>query len=122
VACTATNAAGNTATCSFAVTVWDVVLQDNNTGDVLLINSKTGDYSYTRCGAGGFTITGKGTIQTVNGVLMLSHIQATRRVNASFFTNQLTGRATIVLIPAPGVSQTFMINSTNPNPSITCPH
>jgi hypothetical protein len=122
VMCTATDAAGNKASCSFAVTVWDVVLQDTSTGDVLLINSKTGDYSYTRCGGGGFTLTGKGSIRMVNGVLMLSDTQATRRVMASFFTSQLTGRATITLIPAPGVFQTFTINSTNPNPSLTCPH
>jgi hypothetical protein len=122
VVCTATDAAGNKATCSFIVTVWDVVLQDNSSGDVLLINSKTGDYSFTRCGPGGFTLTGKGSLQKVNNILMLSDNQPTRRVSASFFTNQLTGHATIMRIPAPGISQMFTINSTNPNPSITCPH
>src|SRR5262249_47551140 len=122
VTCTATDAALNTASCSFTVTLWDVVLQDNVTGDVLLINSKNGNYSYTRCGAGGFTLTGTGTIQNINGILMLSHMTPTRRVMASFLTGQLTGKATIVLMPAPGVFQTLTINSTNPNPSLTCPH
>jgi hypothetical protein len=55
---------------------------------MIMINSKTGDYSYTRCGPGGFTLTGKGSLQKVNSILMLSDIQATRRVQASFFTNQ----------------------------------
>jgi HYR domain. len=47
VTCTATDASGNTATCSFAVSVFDTVLQDDaNPSIVLLWNSLTGAYRF----------------------------------------------------------------------------
>jgi len=42
----ATDTAGNKATASFKVTVWDVSLQDDSSGDLLLFNSRTGDYNF----------------------------------------------------------------------------
>jgi hypothetical protein len=57
----ATDTAGNKATASFKVTVWDVSLQDNRSGDLLLFNSRTGDYSFSRC-ADGKTLTGRALV------------------------------------------------------------
>src|SRR5262245_16865750 len=42
----ATDMAGNKSTASFKVTVWDVSLQDDSSGDLLLFNSRTGDYNF----------------------------------------------------------------------------
>lgn len=62
VSCLATDAAGNQANCSFIVTIYDVSLQDDASGDTLLFNSITGDYTFYRCGSSGFTLSGRGTI------------------------------------------------------------
>lgn len=62
VSCTAMDAAGNQANCSFTVTIYDVSLQDDASGDTLLFNSITGSYIFYRCGPSGFTLSGQGTI------------------------------------------------------------
>jgi hypothetical protein len=58
---------------------FDICLQDNASGDTLLFNSFTGDYRFTRCGAGGFThndtggrraITRRGCTITLNDALV----------------------------------------------------
>jgi hypothetical protein len=35
--------------CTFTVTVWDVAIQDDSSGDTLYINSFTGQYLFKRC-------------------------------------------------------------------------
>jgi hypothetical protein len=57
--------AGNTATCSFTVKVFNTCLQDLQTGDVLQVNYATGEYRYCRK-SDGFTLTGMGTVQFNN--------------------------------------------------------
>jgi uncharacterized repeat protein (TIGR01451 family) len=59
VTCTATDAGGATASCSFTTIAFDVRLQDDLSSDILLFNSFTGDYRYTRC-RDGMIITGRG--------------------------------------------------------------
>ena len=60
VTCTATDTAGNTATCSFPVTVFTLCLQDNsNPGNVVLIDSSTGAYRF--CCNGVLVASGTGT-------------------------------------------------------------
>lgn len=65
VTCTASDMAGNTASCSFKVTVWDVCIEDDGGGGSLFFNSFTGDYLFTRCGPGGFTMVGRGRISRI---------------------------------------------------------
>ena len=78
VTCTATDASGNTATCSFTVTTFDVALQDDsNPSTILLWNSTTGQYRFC-CNGTTFTGVGKATIQGC--VFTLQHIPADRRV------------------------------------------
>jgi hypothetical protein len=63
VTCTATDTSGNTATCSFTVSVFDVVLQDDSSPSTLLVwNSLTGQYRLC-CNGTIFTGTGKATRQ-----------------------------------------------------------
>jgi len=64
VTCTATFPGGVTATCSFKVTVFDVCLEDDRSGDTLLFNSFTGDYQFTSCN-GDPALTGRGRITRV---------------------------------------------------------
>jgi hypothetical protein len=113
VTCTATDHAGNTASCSFTVTVFNTALA-SATGDSLEWNSGTGDYVFTHPGSNGFTLKGKGTASLVNGTRTLTDFKADRRITASFLLSQLTGRATITVLIAPGVWQTFVINQTSP--------
>jgi hypothetical protein len=63
VTCTATDATGNTATCSFTVTVFDVALQDDSNPSIILLwNSITGQYRFC-CNGTTFTGIGKATRQ-----------------------------------------------------------
>jgi CSLREA domain-containing protein len=78
VTCTATDTAGNTATCSFTVTVFDVALQDDsNPGTILLWNSITGAYRFC---CNGITFTGIGKSRVQGCIYTLEHNPADRRV------------------------------------------
>jgi hypothetical protein len=78
VTCTATDAAGNTASCSFTVTVFDVCLQDdNNANSVLLFNSLTGDYRFC---CNGSVFTGRGKVSRQGCTITLEHNAVDRRV------------------------------------------
>jgi hypothetical protein len=111
VTCTATDAAGNTASCSFTVTVFNTAITSTLTGDSLRWNSGTGDYVFTHPGSHGFTLSGRGTASVVNGVRTLTDFKADRRISAMFLLGQQTGRATITVLVAQGVWQTFVITS-----------
>jgi spore coat protein CotF len=120
VTCTATDASGNKATCSFTVSAFNVCIQDDVTGDNLRFNSVTGAYTYTRC-RDKFTLSGTGTARLANGMLSLTDSRPDRKITAGLSTSQLTGRANITLILAPGIYQTITLNQTNPHPTCTCP-
>ena len=86
-------------------------LKDDATGDVVQFNTQTGDYSFTRCSSG-LTLSGKGKVKVVNGVVVITDSQSDRRVRIAYLPNQLTGRAIIMLVVGQGVTQTFSINDT----------
>jgi HYR domain-containing protein/pre-peptidase len=74
VTCTATDASGNTATCSFTITTFDVALQDDaNPANVLLWNSITGQYRFC---CNGSLFTGIGKVQRQGCVYLLDHTSA----------------------------------------------
>ena len=78
VTCTATDTSGNTATCSFTVTTFDVALQDDsNPSTILLWNSITGSYRFC---CNGTTFTGVGKATRKGCVYTLQHNPADRRV------------------------------------------
>jgi spore coat protein CotF len=120
VTCTATDASGNKATCSFTVSAFNVCIQDDVTGDNLRFNSVTGSYIYTRC-RDKFTLSGTGTARLAGGMLSLTDSRSDRKITAGLNTAQLTGRANITLILAPGIYQTITLNQTNPHATCTCP-
>src|SRR5262249_35747644 len=119
VNCVVTDASGNTASCSFTVTVYDVSLQDPSTSDILKYNTFTGEYVFTHC-ATGYTATGTGTVRYVNGLWNITDFKADRRINASAFPTN-TGTASLSILAAPGIWQAFQISDTNPQPGApTC--
>ena len=78
VTCTATDASGNTATCSFTITTFDVALQDDSDPSIILLwNSLTGQYRFC---CGGTTFTGVGKAVRHGCVFTLEHNPADRRV------------------------------------------
>jgi hypothetical protein len=79
VTCTATDASGNTATCSFTITTFDVALQDDaNPSTILLWNSVTGQYRFCCAGT---VFTGVGKVSRQGCVFTLEHNPADRRVS-----------------------------------------
>jgi HYR domain len=78
VTCTATDGTGNTASCSFRVTVFDLCLQDDsNPSIVVLANSTTGDYRFC---CNGTIFTGRGKVTVRGSVYTIEHDAADRRV------------------------------------------
>jgi hypothetical protein len=98
---------------------FNTCLKDSSTGNLFQFNSANGQYKFTRC-SDGFMISGTGVVQLVNGILTLTDSKPDRRVSAGFITSQRTGSATIYIMIAPGVWQTFRISSTNPNAVCGC--
>jgi hypothetical protein len=78
VTCTATDSSGNTASCSFKVSVFDICVQDDgNPLTVVLVNSLTGDYRFC---CNGTAFTGKGKVTIRGSVYTLEHNATDRRV------------------------------------------
>lgn len=118
----ATDSGGLTGSCSFTVTVTllNICIQDNRSGDTLRFNSTTGQYVYTRC-KDKLTLTGTGSVTTGGGLITLTDNRADRRISAGYNPGTLTGRANVTLILAKGVFQAITLNKTNPFASCTCP-
>ncbi len=110
VNCTATDTGGSTASCSFKVTVFDVCLEDDASGDFLVFNSFTGDYQFTRCGVGGFTLTGKGMITRTGCLTTLTEPKVTATLDRCIIAPLNRGSATIKPNPIGGW---FYINDSN---------
>jgi len=105
----ATDTAGNKATASFKVTVWDVSLQDDSSGDLLLFNTRTGDYNFSRC-AGGTTLTGKARVTRVGCQTTLSDAKVNAVFERCSYSSTGRGRAVIRLTP---LGALFHINDSN---------
>jgi uncharacterized repeat protein (TIGR01451 family) len=96
VSCTATDASGNTAMCSFAVRVWGACLQDeSNPGNVCLFDTQTGEYQF--CCNGHVIATGTGR-PTVRGcVVQIDHIKGNRKVSLRADLSVKRGTATVII-------------------------
>src|SRR5262249_39691531 len=93
VTCTATDASGNTAMCSFSITVFDACLQDDsNPATVLLFNTATGDYRFC---CQGVTYTGKGKVTRQVCIFTLEHNTLDRRVRGTVDKGVFRGNASI---------------------------
>ncbi|MEW6127478.1 MAG: HYR domain-containing protein [Acidobacteriota bacterium] len=78
VTCTAIDAVGNPATCSFTISLFNACLQDDSTSTtVLLWNTFTGDYRFC---CSGTVYTGKGSVTKQGNLWTLTHNTTDRRV------------------------------------------
>ncbi len=120
VTCTVTDTSGNTAACSFNVSVFDVCIEDNNDPSRVLLFISTGPLAgtYQIC-CGGITLEGVGTISNKRGVLNLTHFTPDRRVQGYLYpTNQ--GTAALQSPPSAFPCIISDSNVTN-NGNCTCP-
>ena len=99
--------------------VFTTCLKDTTTGDFIQWNTSTGAYSFTHCGPNGFTLTGTGQVSLVNGIQWLKDKKADRIISVGR-NAQSTGGGNVTVSFAPGISQNFRINDTNPNPTCAC--
>jgi hypothetical protein len=98
---------------------FDTCLLDNSAGNLFQFSSMTGQYRFA-IASDGFSVTGTGVVNTRNGVRTLTDFRSDRRISAAFIVGQLTGSATIYLLEAAGVWQTFRTVATDPSNSCTC--
>jgi hypothetical protein len=97
VTCTATDLAGNTATCSFTVSVFDACLQDDsNPTNVILFNTSTGEF---RACCGGTVFTGTGTVTAQGCDFTLQSNSTTFRVTAKWSSAYLRGSGSVQFPP-----------------------
>ena len=115
VTCTATDAAGNSAMCSFVVTTFDQAITSDSGGGSIFINTLTGDYMIC---CGGMIVTGRGTIVKKGCVLTLTHNPPDRRLTVTYDTCQKKGQG--VLQMPPGTVKCTIIDS-NTRDSIVAP-
>lgn len=117
VTATATDASGNTATCSFTVTLFDVCVQDDsNAATVLEWNSISGDYRFC---CNGTIYTGKGTVTKQGSIYTLVHNPVDRRVLGKIDTTQKRGSGSIQ--SPPGTIRCTIMDRDTTNNACQCP-
>ena len=116
VTCTAMDLAGNTASCSFLVSTFDVAIISDSGGGSIFINTVTGDYQIC---CGGMLISGKGTIMKQGCVITLTHITGTRRLVLTYDTCQKKGQGTLQMPPGT-VKCTIIDSDTRNSPLVPC--
>jgi len=90
VTCIATDSSGNTANCSFQVSVFSACLvDDSNPGNVVLFNATTGDYRF--CCNGILVASGRGTLYVRGCSLSIEEMKGDRRVRISADTTANSG-------------------------------
>jgi predicted extracellular nuclease len=90
VTCTATDSSGNTASCSFQVSVFSACLvDDSNPGNVVLFNASTGDYRY--CCNGVVVASGRGTLTVRGCSLTIDEAKGDHRVRITADTTANSG-------------------------------
>jgi hypothetical protein len=93
VTCTATDAAGNTATCSFSVKIFNICVQDrSNPAAVLAWNTTTGEYTFC---CNGSSFTGIGQVKTMGCTYTLNHTPAGRRVTGKIDFSTFRGEGSL---------------------------
>jgi hypothetical protein len=116
VTCTATDASGNTNSCSFVVTTFDVCMQDDSTGAVLFWNSTTG--AWFMC-CGGNTYSGVGVPTKTGLIFKLVQNSGVNRLNAT--ADKSTNKGTATLQNPPGVTKCTIMDRNLLNDTCTCP-
>ena len=111
VTCTATDTSGNTATCSFAVTTFDLCLQDDSISTtVVLVNTTTGAYRFC---CGGTVYTGTGAVTTKGNLVTVTDNVGTRRVLIKVDKGVKSGTASFASPPGVMLCQIRDTNTMN---------
>jgi hypothetical protein len=93
VTCTATDTSGNTATCSFTVTLFNACIQDDaNPGRVLLWNTQTGAYRFC---CNGTTFAGIGSVNNRGSSYTLTHNASGRKVSGNLDCSMTRGSGSL---------------------------
>lgn len=99
-------------------TRFDLCLQDDRTGDILQLNSCTGDYQFLRCGTGGFMAIGRAEVDRVGNLLTLRDAKLSASIDMRPIASRNQGQA--VYRPTP-FGTSFSINdSGTTNNTCTC--
>jgi len=117
VTCTATDTSGNTSSCTFTVTTFDICIQDDsNPTTVLLWNSQTGAYRFC---CGGQTFVGTGTVRRQGNTFRLEAFPADRRIVA--IDDESVHRANGSLQSPPGTTICTIGDRDTRNNTCQCP-
>jgi hypothetical protein len=98
VSCTGTDAANNQKIGDFDLSVWDVCLQDDLSGDFILFNSFNGQYELhvchgaVGCGDAPITFVGQGVVTFSGSKVKLSDKSPGRKVSLTFDLDKHAGR------------------------------
>jgi uncharacterized delta-60 repeat protein len=98
----------NFALARYQVMSFDLCVQDDSSGNLLQINTTTGEYQFTNCG--GLTLGGTGTLTRRGSQITLQHNAADRRVIATIDTSTNKATASLQLFAQ---GRTFSITDRN---------
>lgn len=99
-------------------TMFDTCIQDDSNGNLLELNSTTGDYQFTVC-ANGFVTGGTGAITVRGSLITLQHYASDRRVLAKIDNSVKKATASIQVF---ALANTFTIGDRNTmNNTCLCP-
>jgi hypothetical protein len=90
VTCTATDASGNTAQCTFTVTAFGFCLQDETSpGNIVLVNAQTGEYYF--CCGGEPIASGNGTLNARGCIGTIDSAKGDRKIHIQWDTSAENG-------------------------------
>jgi hypothetical protein len=95
-----------------------ICLEDDSNGNILQLNTRTGDYLFRQC-ATGFTLAGKGAITICGCTITLQDPVADHNVIASIDTCQRRGQASVR--SASRVTGFTIFDANTANDSCLCP-
>ena len=111
VTCTATDASGNMASCSFTITTFDLCVQDDaNPAAMVLVNTTTGDYQFC---CGGNSYTGSGSVSIKGNLVTVEQNKTNRRVIIKVDKGLKQGTASYASPPGSILCQIRDTNITN---------
>ncbi|MGA9770891.1 MAG: HYR domain-containing protein [Blastocatellia bacterium] len=119
VTCTATDASGNTATCSFTVSIFNGRLQDDAAGcnNTVLFNTITGAYRWC---CNGTIFTGVGSVKKLGSTYALTHNATDRKVQITLSAGSFPPSGTGSIQSPPGTNRCTITDRDTRNDTCVC--
>jgi hypothetical protein len=119
VTCTATDASGNTATCTFTITVFNGRLQDDSEGcnNTVLFDTITGSYRWC---CHGTIFTGVATVKKIGNTFTLTHTPPDRRVLINLSAGSFPPSGNASLQAPPGTIRCIIQDRDTRNDTCVC--